>query len=374
MEEYLGPGSLEKLRDIISRENPRRVFLVTGGTSYEKSGAKKKIEEILAGKNVTHFDDFSANPEITDIEKGIAPFKENKPDLVIAVGGGSVIDMAKSVNILSFQKGGPEAYIKGEKEIGVLGKPLVAIPTTSGTGSEATHFATVYVGKTKYSLAHPSILPAYSIVDPELTLTLPPKITASTGLDALAHAIESYWSVDATDESKKFARRAIVLVLKYLPEAVKDPSPKSRAGMSEAAHLAGVAINITKTTAPHAISYALTAHFGVPHGHAVALTLPDFFVYNAEVNEGDVAGGRDVIYVEKTMEELSGLLGCRNAYDSRDMLRRLIEKVGLPSRLREVGVESVEDLELIFDQVNPERLKNNPRLVNKEALKSLLKI
>ena len=127
-----------------------------------------------------------------------------------AVGGGSVIDTAKMIKIFSANKGNPESYIRGEKEIEKSGPPMVAVPTTSGTGSESTHFAVVYIGKTKYSLAHKEhVLPEYAIVDPKFTYCLPKRITAETGIDALGQAIESYWAVGSTDESKGYAREAI---------------------------------------------------------------------------------------------------------------------------------------------------------------------
>ena len=192
-QEYVGFSSINNLSNILSKYNPRNIFLVTGRNSYEKSGAKKLIESILSGYRITYFYDFEVNPKLHDIEKGISIFNKNDCDFVIAVGGGSVIDVAKSINVLASNEGKPIDYIKTRRNIENKGKTLVAIPTTSGSGSEATRFAVVYIDKIKYSLEHDFLLSDYAIVDAQFTMNLPRSITASTGMDALCQAIESYW-------------------------------------------------------------------------------------------------------------------------------------------------------------------------------------
>ena len=191
-EEFFGTGSILQLRKILENEKPGKIFLVFGKGAYEKSGAEAIISQLLAGIDVFQFSDFEENPKIEDIRKGIEQFRFFKPDLVLACGGGSSLDMAKSINALAVQEGDPLDFVLKKKEFVHSPKPLVAVPTTAGTGAEATHFAVVYAGKTKYSLTHPFILPKYSIVDPQFTFSLPAKITASTGMDALAQAIESF--------------------------------------------------------------------------------------------------------------------------------------------------------------------------------------
>src|SRR3989344_471040 len=193
--EFIGPNAIGKLADILSEVRPNNIFLVAGKSSYKTCGAEKKLEKLLKNFNLVYFNGFLPNPNINDVNNGIALFKKSKPDFVIAVGGGSVIDIAKAVNIISCQTGKPEDYIKGRALIERQGKPLVAVPTTSGSGSEATHFAVVYINGKKYSLAHHFIMPDYAIVDANLTLSLPIRITAETGMDALSQAIESYWAV-----------------------------------------------------------------------------------------------------------------------------------------------------------------------------------
>ena len=351
-------NSSEQLRDILAKTRAKNIFLVTGKNSFESSGAKVKFEKVLSFYRVDRFSDFETNPNLKDLEKGLRLFRKKKYDLVLAIGGGSAIDMAKLINIFSAQTGRPLDYIKKEKQIERKGLPLAAIPTTSGTGSEATHFAVVYADKTKHSVAHQYLLPSYVILDPSLTITLPKYLTASTGMDALCQAIESFWSRKATDVSRNYSREAVRLAFHNLEEAVKTSSPESKQAMMRAAHLAGKAINIAHTTAPHALSYTFTSHFGIPHGHAVGLTMGKIFEYNCRFN--------------KSFRELYDLLGVSSGSLAGRKLEKLMVSIGLETRLTRLGVKE-SDLDLIAGSVNLERLKNNPVMIKKEQLKIILK-
>ena len=359
--DFLLDDSAEKLAKILTANKVKNIFLVTGKSSYVLSGAEKKFKKILSSCKVTQFSDFDANPNLKDLKNGIQVFKKEKYDLVLAVGGGSALDMAKLINILAVQKKEPVNYIRGENKITQKGKPLIAVPTTSGTGSETTHFAVVYIDKVKYSIAHQYILPDYFILDSGFTLNLSPSITASTGMDALCQAIEAYWSVNSTEISKAYSREAIKLAINNLEEAVKVSTLKSRKAMLKAAHLAGQAINIAKTTAPHAISYILTSHFGIPHGQAVGLTMGKVFEYNCRPKS-----------VKFNKAELCSLLGVASASVGGKRLKKLMQSIGLETRLSRLGVKE-GDLEMIASSVNLERLKNNPVVIKKDQLKKILK-
>jgi len=373
-EEFFGTGSILQLRKILENEKPGKIFLVFGKGAYEKSGAEAIISQLLAGIDVFQFSDFEENPKIEDIRKGIEQFRFFKPDLVLACGGGSSLDMAKSINALAVQEGDPLDFVLKKKEFVHSPKPLVAVPTTAGTGAEATHFAVVYAGKTKYSLTHPFILPKYSIVDPQFTFSLPAKITASTGMDALAQAIESFWSNKSTEESKGYAKEAISLILPNLAAAVNVPTPEARSAMSKGAHLAGKAINISFTTACHAISYPITSYFGVPHGHAVALTLPYMILFNSEVDEDTANDGRGLEYVKNMMQEFLGLLEVKDGREAKERIETLMEDIHLETKLSRLGIHTEQDMERIVENgFNPERVKNNPRLLTEENLRFILK-
>lgn len=370
--EYVGKGAIEALPDILRVHSPSRIFLVRGGDSYDTSGARGLLEPLLGRIEHTAFSDFSTNPEIGDIERGVVRLMDSGCDLVLAVGGGSVIDMAKSVNVLAAQQGEPRSYVLKREEMRKAGNPLIAIPTTAGSGSEATCFAVVYMEKTKYSLEHESMLPASAIVDPVLTMSLPPAVTSVTGMDALCQAIESYWSVNSTEESTYYAAEGIRLAMDNLEEAVNAPSERAREAMARAAHLAGKAINISKTSASHAVSYPITSYFGVAHGHAVGLTLPSMLVYNSRATEDDVLDKRGLAYVKKTLDKLVSLIGVSDPGEAAETLTGLMGRIHLETRLRDLGINK-EDISVIVENgFNPDRVKNNPRLLTRESLTDML--
>ncbi|MDP3639751.1 MAG: phosphonoacetaldehyde reductase [Nanoarchaeota archaeon] len=370
---YFGLGVLQKIKEVLDKENPSRIFLVCGKSSYLASSAQKELTPLLERYAVIPFNDFSPNPKIEDIKKGIFCHNQEPADITLAIGGGSTIDMAKAITLLAEQTGEPETYIcKKDQSIIPKSRKIIAVPTTAGAGSEATHFAVVYVNKTKYSLAHPSLLPDYALVDPQLTFSLSPYATASTGMDALAQAIESYWCINTTEESKNYARESITLVLKYLASAVHMPTPDARIAMAKAAHLAGKAINISKTTLCHAISYSLTSYFGIPHGHAVALSLGETFTYNAALSESECADSRGIDYVRSTLEELCDLFQMHDPKEVKESLAVLMRTIGLEERLHYLGITR-GDLPLIMSKVDLERGQNNPRKVSSDSLLELLK-
>jgi alcohol dehydrogenase class IV len=221
--------------------------------------------------------------------------------------------------------------------------PLYCAPTTAGSGSEATHFAVVYIGREKYSLAGEALLARAVAVDPLLSASMPPYLTACSGFDAVCHAVESWWARGADAESRGYAARALKLLLPNIEEAVTAPTPHARRNMAEGAYWAGRAINVSKTTAPHAFSYHLTSAYSIPHGHAVALALGTFW----RVNEPAIPPG------------LLAALGQPSAGEAGRFWRDLMERCGLETRLSVLGVEP-EAAEEMAKSVNAERLGNNP--------------
>jgi alcohol dehydrogenase class IV len=244
--------------------------------------------------------------------------------------------------------------------------PLIAIPTTAGTGSEATHFAVVYVDGVKYSLAATELLPDIAIVDPDLVDTLPRHLAACSGFDALCQGIESYWALGATPQSREYAAEAVRMIVGSIVESVNEANEHNRSEMMCAANLAGKAINISKTTAPHALSYKITAMTGLPHGHAVAMTLGHFFEINESYlgsSEWDSDGS--LSYVLNSVYELLGVDGASSALG---YWKDLMEKCGLESDVARVGVDSRERTLEVVGSVNVERLRNHPVPVSFEDL------
>lgn len=371
--EFFGYNTLSKLKDVIYSYSAKNIFLVTGRKSYSLSGGEEKIKPVLAGLNVTHFNSFTENPELDEVKHGISLYKKAEPDMVIAIGGGSVIDMAKMINVLSVQKKKPEKYITGVEKLKEKGKPLVAIPTTAGTGSEATYFATVYIDKTKYSVGEKSLtLPSVSIVDPSLTASMSKPLRAFTGLDALCQGIESFWAVGSTSESQKYAQEAVDIAFKNIEKSVKNPDRKTRMNMAKAANLSGKAICISKTTACHSISYPLTIYFGIPHGHAVSLTMPQIILFNSEIRDNDCNDKRGSVFVQNQIKILLKLLNCKTASDAKDKFENLMKKLEVETRLSKLNI-SKPGLDLIIEKgFTPGRMNNNPRRVTKEDLRNIL--
>ena len=370
--EYIGHEAISRIKNVIKASNPRRILLITGKASYSVSGAEEAIQSCLRGFSSLRFSDFGVNPNSADVQKGIQYFKDFKPDLIIAAGGGSVLDMSKLVNILSAQRAGYNDVINGKATITVKGIPLAAIPTTAGSGSEATSFSVLYVNNMKYSIAHPYMLPDYAIVDPTLTHSMSAQLTAETGMDALSQGIESFWAVGATAVSRRYASRSIQIILHAIKPAVHYPNPKTRAEMALGAHLSGKSINIAKTTAPHAISYALTTFYGLAHGHAAGLTLPGFFLINSDLNNAVLNGNMTGSSLKKAMNRLFQLLECSNAESCAQKIRILMEEIGLECDFVKLGIVDCKDVERILSVVNAERLSNNPVKVTPDMLKQVL--
>ncbi|WP_372715517.1 phosphonoacetaldehyde reductase [Novipirellula sp.] len=368
----LATAALSEVASILSRHSITRVFLVIDPIASAASGADAVLDPILDRCVVTKFSKFQLNPKLEDVQRGISLFRDADPEIVIALGGGTAIDLGKMIGTLAVQPDDAREIVLGHRWIVGDGPPLIAIPTTAGTGSEATHFAVVYVDGKKYSLADPTLLPDYAIVDPLLTHSLPAGITAATGLDALCQAIESIWAVGATHESIDNATRAARLAIDHLVSAVQNPTPESRMAMCQASHLAGKAINVSKTTASHALSYPLTSQHGLPHGFAVALTLGPMLAFNSQVSESDCVDPRGVDHVRRRIHTIVNLLGTTNVTSACDKIRSIVAESGCPASLAEAGITRPSQWEPIIAGVNAERMSNNPRRTTPESLRQLL--
>tara|TARA_B100000780_G_C21120855_1_gene453998 strand:- start:1179 stop:2297 length:1119 start_codon:yes stop_codon:yes gene_type:complete len=366
-------NKLESLLEIIENIGAKRIFIVCGKSSFALSGAEKILKELLHDYIIEYYSDYTANPKLDDVKKGVKVFNEFNPDLVISVGGGSAIDMAKMINTVSIHSDLiPENLVKGKDKIDRKGKPFIAIPTTAGSGSEATHFAVVYIDKVKYSLADDFLLPDYCILDAQLTMSTPRYIAASSAVDALSQSIESIWSIYSTEESIAFAKEAIRLIIDNVENAVNLGTRESKQSILYASHLAGKAINITKTTACHAISYPMTSYFGISHGNAVAVTIPEFLVWNYYLSELDIIDKRGISFVKNSIMEVVKLFNCDSIEATVKKIIELYQKIGIKTTLKDLGIISEQDIDLIKSNVNIQRMNNNPRRVDGDSLSLIL--
>lgn len=351
-EVYLGNNSYQKIQEIIQEHDYKKVFLVTNKNSFLTGGVSDYIFQSLIGCQYHRFNNFSVNPKFEELQTGMNEYQDFQPDLIIGVGGGSAMDMAKLIHYMSDQLVATKEEIQARKNKELKSK-LMLIPSTSGSGSEATQFSVVYIDEQKYSLDTPCILPDYCIVDGVFTDKLPRNVTAYTGVDALCQAIESYWSKAATKESMDYALKAIELILPNLVTAIKNPNLDAREAMAIGSYYAGAAINITRTTAPHAFSYYLTTHHGYPHGHAVAVVFP----YLIEPNDKCV----DLIEIYK-------LFKVNNAKEFKEQFIHLLDEIDLYTTVKKIVKDDIENF---VSAVNLERLKNNPAQLTKEEFINL---
>jgi alcohol dehydrogenase class IV len=359
---FIGQSAFDSFGEIIEKYNPQTIFLVRGGASYVQSGAEERINSFFIKRNIdiTEFMDYSVNPKIEEMEAGLAILRNKNIDLILAIGGGSALDTAKVIRLFfSFEKNGSE-YKQIKKLI-----PLVAVPTTAGSGSEATRFAVLYHNGKKCSIDHDAILPDVTIVDPVFTLSASPYLTACTGFDAFAQAIEAYWNINATAESDDYAEKAIIDLYKYLPILVSNKNDiVLREKISVASFFAGKAINITKTTAPHAFSYPFTTHYGYPHGHAVAMTMPFFIQFNYADTQEQLSPKLLLGEHHCKMQKLYSLLGIKDKENATQIMRAFISRINLNI---ELPINFNPDL--IVLNVNAERLNNNPRIMTEQDIK-----
>ncbi len=356
---------------LIDSDDP--IFIIAGNNSYALSGAASFFSTILDRKPYVRFSEFTVNPKIHDLKAALCAFKNSNAKLIISIGGGSAINLAKLVNYFAAMKVEPENYMKDKEIFNLSTLPLLAIPTTAGTGSEATHFATLYVDSKKVSISNRQILPSHVWLNFEFTVSLSPYQTACTGFDVLAQSIESYWAISSTHQSRLYSERAIQLCMEHLEGAVLAPTLENRAGMLEAAHLSGKAINISKTTAAHALSYALTAHYGLAHGHAVALTLPAVIEVNSATNDADVNDPRGVAHVNTIMKNLCHLLKVDSPTKASQQIKALMDRIGLSdSWLSEHGFDKFTARDIVAGECDSERVANNPRRLNTRLIREIV--
>lgn len=356
------------LKSYIQEKSPEHILLVTGKKSYEASGAKKIVEEALEEIPYSQYSDFGINPKIEDVQPGIDIFKKNNCQLIIAVGGGSVIDIAKLINYY-LDKDVSDASILTSKERSCMDIPLIAIPTTAGSGSEATHFAVVYKDKVKYSIAHSNLTPDVAMLNASFLSSMSKYQLAVTGVDAVCQSIESLWAKGSNEESIKYAEKALSFLYENLPLYYNGDS-KAGEFVSQGAYWAGRAINISKTTACHAISYSLTSYYGVPHGHAVSLSIPWMISHNY-TNGDKNTDTRGEGHTTSMIEKIGQIVGEKDASKLSDVFRSFFESLGLTMNLKDLGVAK-EDIDFIISKAsNPERMANNPTIIDEGDFKEL---
>ena len=283
--------------------NAKKVLLVCDDSIRFMGAFNSHLESLVEeGIEFCSFNDFQPNPLYENVQKGVELFRNASCDSIIAVGGGSSMDVAKCIKAYTKMPGNGEKGAWLDEEIKPNAIPFLAMPTTAGTGSEATRFAVIYYEDKKQSVTSESFIPETVLMDPSVLKTLPLYQKKATMMDAFSHAIESYWSVNSTEESKKYSKAAIKGVLAHM-KGYLDSTEEGCAGMLKAAHVAGKAINITQTTAGHAMCYKITSLFGCAHGHAAILCNRVLFKYMAK-HTSLCIDKRGEAYLKDTLDEI----------------------------------------------------------------------
>jgi acetaldehyde dehydrogenase/alcohol dehydrogenase len=385
---YFNPGSLEQLRQVHSAQ----ALLVTDADT-EARGVADEVRRHLSGA-VRVFAGVEPEPTEEQVRAGVDVLDKVKPDLIVAVGGGSVLDAAKAMRLFHES---PELtlaeltlpFLDARKRVSHYPEVdhtirLVAVPTTAGTGSEVSPAAVLTSGARKLTLVDYSLVPDIAIVEPRLTLTMPPHMTADTGIDALTHALEAGVSIFASPYTDAFCMQALHLILDALPRAYANGDDlAARTAMSNAATLAGLAFSNAFVGVNHALAHAVGARFGIAHGRANAIFLPHVLRYNASLPRKFMPAPAYTTYVAPDkyaqMAWVHGL-GGRTAEDRRERLfgqvDELLATVGMPASLSELGIARGDfeaALPALADAAFADpSLRTNPRMPLVSELLSLL--
>lgn len=358
-ENYIG------LDNWIRETGSKKILLVCDGSIRYQKEFNAHLEEIeKRGVEMISFQDFQPNPLYGSVQAGVRLFREEKCDSIIAVGGGSAMDVAKCIKLYSNLPGNGEGgrWLTAEHILNDI--PFLAMPTTAGTGSEATRYAVIYYDGKKQSVTSKSFIPGTVLMDPNTLITLPLYQKKATMMDALCHAIESFWSVNSTDESREYSKSAIQNVMKHMNGYLSN-TEEGRKGMLLAANIAGKAINITQTTAGHAMCYKITSLFRYAHGHAAVLCDRALLPWMIE-NTDKCIDPRGEEYLRKTLDEIGAAMGCVDAKAGAGRLAEIFEKLEL-----EVPTATEGQFMELKTSVNPVRLKNHPIALDVETIDML---
>lgn len=357
-------SGIDKLSGILQNLECRKLFLVVD-SSFPFLNIKDKIENV----GVPHvvFSDFTPNPLYEQVCKGIDIFQITQCDSIMAVGGGSAIDVAKCIKLAVLAEEGNAAIIPPlvSQRLPIDGSkiPFIAIPTTAGTGSESTHNAVMYYEGAKQTVTNDGVLPDYAILEPSVLKTLPLYQKKCTMMDALCQGIESWWSVNSTEESYEYSRKTIELIMANWHKYIFENDDEAAKQIMLAANYGGRAINITATTAAHAMSYKITSLYKLPHGHAVAVCLPQIWKYMI-THFDHCTEKRGWNYLEKIFNEISAAMGCSSPIDAIEVFGRMMQEMELK---QPVSGNREQDLDILSKSVNPVRLKNNPIRIDEET-------
>lgn len=365
-----GEGSLTKLPEILKKQGAAKALLVSD-RGLKKLGVVEKVKHIAeeAGITVAEFLDVEPNPSVHTVDSAVQAYQESGAESIIALGGGSPMDVAKAVGVLAKYGGSITEYEGAHKIPGPI-VPITAIPTTAGTGSEVTAFSVITDTERSYKLTVFSyeLIPASAILDPELIMTVPASVAASCGVDALIHAWEAYTSRDASPFSDAVAEKAMELIGGNLRRFVADRTDREAAGaMMAGSMFAGLAFAWARLGNIHAMSHPVSAFFHVPHGVANSILLPVIVEYNALADKGRYE--KIYNYISRDREPVKNFVPEMLVREAQNLLREL----GIPEHLAEVGVTEEKIPAMAADAMKSGNILANPRQSTQKDIEMLYK-
>lgn len=370
---YFGPGARKEIAGVVARLGYKKALVVTDKGLMKFGVAQMVIDELeKAGIPYEIFDDVKPNPTVSNVKNGIMACQKAQADFIVAIGGGSAMDTAKGIGIVC---NNPEfadiVSLEGTADTKKKCVPIIALPTTAGTAAETTiNYVIIDEKKQKKMVCvDPNDIPAVAIVDAELMYSLPKSLTASTGMDAMTHAIEGLITKAAWEMSDMFEIKAIEMIYKYLPITVNDPkNPEGRNGMAVAQYIAGMAFSNVGLGVDHGMAHPMSALHDVPHGVACAILLPVVMRFNAPAAKAkyvDIAKACGVYKDNMTVDEAAEA-ACQAIAD-------LSKLVGIPQHLSELGITEADIPALAEQAIHDVCTPGNPREVTKDDIIALYK-
>lgn len=357
-----GTGVLSSLREVIddTAGNESRVFLVTGRQSLKARGILQKVVESIGESRITLFDRVTPFPSPDLVDSATEECRAASADIVVAIGGGSAMDLAKSVAILTQHEGKSREYALREKPLQRKGLPFIAAPTTSGSSSEVTSGAALWDMEAKLSmgLSSPMMFPTVALVDPELTMTMSKSLAAVTGFDAFTSAFESYWSLDAEPIADAIDLEVIRMFAGHLERSCIQGDLESRSMCALAATMSGIAYSNSHPNVCHAVGSPLTIYWGVEHGQSVGITLTSFLRWNASA-------------IAHKLPALWAALGVSGLDEAEARITQMMERCGLETRLHGLGIGE-QDMAMLIDQIRWDRVTVLPRPLERDDAAKIL--
>ena len=349
-------NSTEDIKKFINDKSFKKIFVLCGKKSFVTSGADELFKQIVSDKEIKLFYKKSELPILEELIQIINNIKNFKPDLILAVGGGAVMDYAKIANVIDVREDLADLIVNYSYPFQKKNTKLAVIPTTAGSGAEVTSNAVIYVKGIKHSFESDLLIPDNFFLIPEFLISAPNKIKASAGFDAIAQALESLVSRKSNDQSVDFASKSLRVSVNSFISFVNDPNMKNATEMSIAANLAGKAISISKTTAPHAASYPFTSLFNISHGHAVSLFFEKFFKFNYD----NLIKSETSFDLKKRFDLIFKLFDVSNINDFNSKILLIKKKANLEDDLTKLDININQSSEDIIKGINLLRLGNNP--------------